>query len=259
MNYYQELDTSFDYQLFDIEGRIIRGPKPDFSLPYFSCVGSAQTFGRFCEDPYPSLLSKKLGVECLNLGKGGATPENFVDDLSFIKNVSVNSRFTILQIMSARSISNSFFSSNTDTTRKKWAALLANNPNNLLPAIKEIRTKYIGYMTKLLEELPKPTILFYFSSRKPEYEICFNKVNSIWGNFPQLVDANTIAEILPFADHYVELVSTEGLPQKLPQWVPRIHGGSMNLNSYYPSPEMHQQAAEILHKKICCLNIVDSF
>ena len=42
-------------------------------------VGAAQTFGRLCALPFPSLLAETMGIEVLNLGHGGAGPEFFFD------------------------------------------------------------------------------------------------------------------------------------------------------------------------------------
>ena len=43
-------------------------------------------------------------------------------------------------------------------------------------------------------------------------------------------------------DRYVECVSKTGLPQVLRDF----QGNIVGKNNYYPSPEMHQQASELL-------------
>ena len=89
-HYYQETDLEvFDYQiycldekLFDAQSKtpfLLRGPKPYTlqKVPYFVCIGAAQTFGSFCKKPFPILLQESLGISCINLGRGGAGPAFF--------------------------------------------------------------------------------------------------------------------------------------------------------------------------------------
>ena len=69
---YQERDYEVvDYELYAIPGiGMARGPAPD-SLEagrYFTCLGAAQTFGCFCERPFPALVAERLGVPALNFG-----------------------------------------------------------------------------------------------------------------------------------------------------------------------------------------------
>lgn len=59
-----------DYEIFCLDPKVlhrqsgkslaIRGPKPNNldKNNYFVCIGAAQTFGRFCQKPYPNLLVK---------------------------------------------------------------------------------------------------------------------------------------------------------------------------------------------------------
>src|SRR5687767_7648017 len=79
--YYQQLDRRlFDYDLQSLAGipdKAFRGPAVDLSRPYVACIGAAQTFGRFCERPFPALLADRLGIQFLNLGVGGASPRLF--------------------------------------------------------------------------------------------------------------------------------------------------------------------------------------
>jgi hypothetical protein len=74
--FYQDLDAPhFDYQLSfvgDIADTQFRGPPADLSRPYIACVGAAQTFGRFCASPFPEILGRRLGIQVVNLGVGGA-------------------------------------------------------------------------------------------------------------------------------------------------------------------------------------------
>ena len=79
---YQERDYEIiDYELYPLPGtdHVIRGPRPETLAPdeYFTCVGAAQTFGCFCERPYPAQLGESLGLSPLNLGFAGAGARSF--------------------------------------------------------------------------------------------------------------------------------------------------------------------------------------
>src|SRR5205085_12031275 len=72
--------------------------------------------------------------------------------------------------------------------------------------------------------------------------------------FPQLVDARMVSDVSRDFDHYVECVTRKGMPQPL---VDRFTGERTTIsdpwtsqpwaeNWYYPSPEMHADAAKAL-------------
>jgi hypothetical protein len=110
--FYQDLDRAggFDYhlcQLPNLGWRTFRGPPADTSKPYLAFLGSAQTFGRFCERPFPSLLGSRLKLGVLNLSVGGAGPRHFQAP-AYLDLVN-GAEAVIVQILSGRSASNSLF------------------------------------------------------------------------------------------------------------------------------------------------------
>ncbi len=58
-----------DYEVFNLLPSLaVRGPKPPLDGgSFFACIGAAQTFGRFCERPFPTILSEELRLPVLNL------------------------------------------------------------------------------------------------------------------------------------------------------------------------------------------------
>jgi hypothetical protein len=93
-----------------------------------------------------------------------------------------------------------------------------------------------------------PKILLWFSKRAPDLPKEFASYRGAAGAFPQFVNREMIEEIKPFADHYVEVVSSRGVPNRL---VNRFTGEPASIllgdrkeprstDSYYPSPEMHE-------------------
>jgi GT2 family glycosyltransferase len=284
---YQKRDYNvIDYKLWNMEGfsRSFRGPEPKSLLPekHFVCFGAAQTFGVYVEKPYPALISKKTGMEHLNLGYSGAGPAFFLKDHLYFEYAN-KAKFAIVQIMSGRSESNSCLVSlkgRGGVTRikdnkkfiasKGWEEILRNEPEEfVVELVNETRANYTLNMIELLNKIKVPKILLWFSERKPEYRIGFENTDTLFGKYPQLINQKVVDDILPFADFFVDATSTAGMPQKLSDRftgeTPITYGNPdssvlrvQGFNDYYsyPSPEMHQLA----YKKLItvCWQLISS-
>lgn len=290
-----------DYRMYELQGTKLwfRGPPPDqlASNAYFSCIGAAQTFGCFCEAPYPDLLAKKLGMPVLSLGYGGAGPEFFLRQEALLCHLN-RSRFVILQIMSARSQSNSYYNCGgleyvtLNATGEKTGAASAFNRLLQGPApgfggrvgrklsnlaarprtrslVAEIRAAWTDSMQQLLDRIEVPVVLFWFSRRAADYQEDYRNSARLFGEFPHLVTSNMIAGLKGGTHRYVESISSRGSPQPL---ISRFTGQPVTVetardrpdlarnpwkeNSYYPSPEMHEDGAAALFN--ACLPLAEA-
>jgi hypothetical protein len=232
--------------------------------------------------PYPALLQEQLGLTALNFGFAGAGPRFFLKNERRLRYIN-EGRFAVVQVMSGRSEDNSAFSTGGNaiiTSRsdgqpvrdsrqpyiraeEAWGELLANDELDAVRAlVEETRANWVRTFSSLLEAIEVPKILFWFSKRPPDYEESYSDVYSLFGEFPQLVNRAMVAQITPLADEYVECLSKRGTPQPL---FSRFTGepvtvtdqawssdrGALStitqaVNSYYPSPEMHADAADAL-------------
>ncbi|CAN7577914.1 DUF6473 family protein [Phenylobacterium sp. LjRoot219] len=277
---YQDPDRRVvDYEVFCLDPEIvdpsrfrplrIRGPRPARldAGEYFVCLGAAQTFGRFCARPFPTLLSQRLGLPVLNISHGGAGPSFFSQHPQPLLRYLNGARFVVLQVMSGRSEGNSRFESRGvgHYTRRSDGAELGSDAafDHLLRTesravvsrvVQETRANWLSSYRRILTGLTAPTVLFWFSSRRPDYRQSYDSVSGLFGEFPQLIDADTLHVLRAECDAFVSCVSRRGLPQKLcdretgeavtirDEWT----ATPWELNRYYPSPEMHQDAAEAL-------------
>jgi hypothetical protein len=269
---YEALDGHIvDYEVFDLPSlRGLRGPKPPLDPgSYFVCIGAAQTFGRFCRRPFPTILSEELSLPVLNLGQAGAGPLLFLRRPELFGYIN-RARFAIVQVMAARTEDNFYFEAldfgilerRSDGARLlPWNAyqeLLETESKDVVRRIvAETRSNFVRYSRELLAKIDVPTILFWFARRTPDYPEGYSDVGELLGHYPQLVDASTMAQLKPHADEYVESVTERGLPQPL---FDRITGEPTTMqdtneelggrihthNFYYPSPEMHEDAAAAL-------------
>jgi hypothetical protein len=279
---YQDRDWEIvDYQGYFLEnsgGYDFRGPKPKNleKNGYFVCLGAAQTFGCFCEKPYPALLQEKLNFPVLNLGMAGAGPAFFLHNQQLLDYIN-KARFAIVQVMSGRSENNSLFNSEgrevlTRLTDGKtlgaelaYKELLNSHPlNEVQDLIKETRENWVNNFIALLQKIKVPKILFWFSTREPFYVEEYTDVQALLGRFPQLVNLKMIHEIRKYSDSYIQCISSRGMPQLMisrftnkPTVIdPKrndlrlLHGKGQQFNKYYPSPEMQLDAAITL-KPIC--------
>jgi Domain of unknown function (DUF6473)/Sulfotransferase family len=265
-----------DYELWEVPGlpMPIRGPAFELNPgEYVAAIGAAQTFGRFTELPYCEDLAKRTGANFLNLGFSGAGP-TFFTDRSVLMDLINKSRFTVIQVMSGRSVSNSSFAvqENQGIVVPRWGRtnqtptfaenayaeyLEKMSKADAIQLRTEIRLTYIDKMRELIRAIHVPKVLLYWSTRSPEYGDGLNSVHDYWGGFPHFVNQAVVDELSSEVDYCVEAITDEGLPQPLvykdtgepyEMWsadkfpnVPR-----RDANFYYPSPQMHKKAADLL-------------
>lgn len=292
------------YQLADTD-LWFRGPAPGALERgrYFSVLGAAQSFGCFAQVPYPRLLEQRLGLPALNLGYSGAGPAFFEQQHRLLEYVN-DGAFCIVQVMSARSTSNSCFdnpeglaygrrtSDGTVSTAEEVFSDLVDASLQRLPGgnrrlsrgilkltrlplpgvravVNESRNNWLQSMERLLAAITVPKVLFWFSTRQAPYVPSYHDSGRLLGAYPHLVNQRMIDKLLPLTDGYVVCTSSEGLPQPL---VDRFTGGPTTVvlesdvkptqgldgdplplyrgvwreNAYYPSPEMHDEAAAAL-------------
>ncbi len=112
---------------------------------------------------------------------------------------------------------------------------------------------WIASYERLLSLIQVPTVLVWLSVREPAYTEKYDSVEGLFGNFPHLVNQTMVETVASHCDAYAACVSIRGRPQRLrnrftgkPTRVLVPGGGDMTENSYYPTPEMHQDAAALL-------------
>jgi len=250
---------------FGSKGQIYRGHPPESPEPIAACIGAAQTFGRYVEYPYPELLEARLAQPVDNFGTGGAGPDFFANESDVIAACN-RAKVVVVQVMSGRSVSNRFFTVNPlrnarihaisaelyelagDPSLGKFVFahdllrfLAIRHPRAFAEVIGDARQRWIASYSVLMERLTPPKILFWFSTRPPEGDSM---------KFPQLIDEATLESVLSTADLFVSCVSQAGMPQSLLRNGRAVltggRGQPRTSNTYYPSPEMHQLAADSL-------------
>ena len=207
----------------------------------------------------------------------GAGPGFFLRDSMALEAAS-NAEVCVIQVMSARSLSNRMF----QVRPKKNAQLSAvskalsdlfphvdfetfsyahnmlnqiaeDDPAKFIEVERELKTAWVARTRLMLESIQTKKILFWFSERAPN-EGPDNHDKKTKLKYPHYVDQAMLDAVTPFVDKVVYCISSEGLPQSLlvdgEAVLQTPFGMPVRENRYYPSPEMHQQAAEVLGRPV---------
>lgn len=140
----------------------------------------------------------------------------------------------------------------------RWRATFGRREARRL--VQETCDDWTAQFRGLLAETAAPKLLLWFSKRAPRHRPRFHSVPALFGEFPQLVDENMFAAVAAAADGCVQCVTARGSPQVLrdratgaPTTVRPADAGTgepaervWTHNAYYPSPEMHEDAAAAL-------------
>lgn len=127
----------------------------------------------------------------------------------------------------------------------------------------ETRENWVESYQQLLRSITVPTVLLWFSKRSPEFTESYENLHQFMGTYPQLVTREMVDAIRHESNHYVECTTQRGSPQRLVNRFdgtdvtidlgrdrPDFAGQTWNENRYYPSPEMHEDAAKCLAANI---------
>ncbi len=145
-------------------------------------------------------------------------------------------------------------------------------PDEIRRLIKQTQDNWVKSNIELLGLIKVPVILLWFSRRSPNTNHTkrfawnwqrYDNVNSMFGDYPQFVNHRMVKKIQLASDAFVYCKTDRGWPQPLYSRFtgkPAIydssrdrpdlaHDGPRQLkpeNAYYPSPEMHEDAAQKL-------------
>lgn len=125
--------------------------------------------------------------------------------------------------------------------------------------VKNLRAAWVESNLRLIEKIEAPVVLLWYSKRTPEYGERYGTPEQLFGEFPHMITREQLTPLSNQAAAYVECVTDRGSPQPLfsrftgePTTVdtandrPDLAVEPWTHNRYYPSPEMHEDAAAAL-------------
>lgn len=271
------------YELPDIHGLKFRGPRPVLEPGrYFSVIGGAQALGVLVAKPYPQLLAERLQMPALNLGLGGGSAGSYLLRPGLIDYIN-RGRFVVLQVMTARGEPNGRFERTDGVTMLRdrrrgdtvnnveaWERLFREERERLPLYVAQSRNAWVASYLELIQKITVPILLFWFSPRALDTSVNMQADSGMafMGGFPQLVDRCSLETVKPLCAGYAECFSNRNFDY---EFVSRFTGkkgvvldyrklgtGSTIIerrNMYYPSQEMHDDAAEPLLKGVEALGL----
>ena len=166
---------------------LFRGPRKRLDLPYIAFLGGTETYGKFIEKPFPTLVEKTMRQTCVNFGCVNGGIDAFVHDPTVME-ICADADLTVVQIMGANYLSNRFYSvhprrndrflrastvlqaiyqevdfSEFSFTRHMLGTLLATSPDRFETVVLELRASWLARMRTMLGQIGKRTILLWFS------------------------------------------------------------------------------------------------
>jgi Domain of unknown function (DUF6473) len=161
------------------------------------------------------------------------------------------------------------------TSSDAWHRMVAEDIDSAETRLAESRQSWIESSHRLLDKLEVPVIFFWYSRREPDYVIdraaireqlkkraAGEKtsffVDGLVGDFPQLIDGKTMRAVADRCAATVSCLSGRGMGQPLIDRFSGLpfadtglklgpeYGIDYSKNVYYPSAEMHEDAAAAL-------------
>lgn len=158
-----------------------------------------------------------------------------------------------------------------------WQRNLAEGIDAAKQYVDELRRAWVEANLRIIERVGRPVVFFWFSKREPEVDPVYSTEGKPFvnmGEFPHFVNQACLDEVAAACVGFVECTSTRnsghrlvsrftGEPVELDQAAlsaqrrgagtpgqsaPSEFGLSATHNSYYPSPEMHEDAATAVVK-----------
>lgn len=161
------------------------------------------------------------------------------------------------------------------TSSEAWHRIVSEDLDAAEDRLRESRQSWVETSLKLIERIEVPVIFFWYSRRTPDYlvdrdlirdqlarraageKVSFF-VDGLVGEFPQLIDRATMQAVAEKCDAFAECTSSRGMGAPL---IDRFtgkpfadtglalgpeYGIDYSKNVYYPSEEMHEDAAAAL-------------
>lgn len=171
---------------------LFRGPKRDLNVPYVAFLGGSETYGKFVENPFVTLLDAKLPVQCVNFGCLNAGVDVFFND-PFVPDAASRACATVIQVPPAQNMSNRLYTVHPRRNDRFVSAttmlstvfpdvdfagfhfnkhmlkhLRDISPERYRLVEQELSQAWVARMTSLLSRISGRIILLWASERSPE-------------------------------------------------------------------------------------------
>lgn len=207
---------------------LFRGPKRDLDTPYVAFLGGTETYGKFIETPFPSLVEEGIGMTCANFGQINAGIDAYASD-PFVLNAAHHAHVSVVQILGTQNMTNRFYAVHprrndrfveaskllrtifrevdfTDFAYNKHMlqALVDVSVDRFEAVREELQDAWLARMKLLLRQIKGKSVLLWMAPEPPA-DLVRPGAHGL-GNEPLFVTAAMVDELAPFATRVVEVV-----------------------------------------------------
>lgn len=205
---------------------LFRGPRKRLDMPYLAFVGGTETYGKFIEKPFPSLVEKAMRQTCVNFGCVNGGIDAFVNDPTVME-ICSEADLTVVQVMGANYLSNRFYSvhprrndrflrastvlqaiyqdvdfSEFSFTRHMLGALHTKSIERFDTVVVELREAWVARMKNMLGQIGNKVILLWFSEDELTDEHWADRPGQLQVD-PLFITASMIDELRPMVKDVV--------------------------------------------------------
>ncbi|MEL7181342.1 MAG: DUF6473 family protein [Pseudomonadota bacterium] len=225
-------DLSYSPCRYGASRMLFRGPRKRLDLPYIAFIGGTETYGKFIEKPFPSLVEKAMRQTCVNFGCVNGGIDAFVNDPT-VMGICSEADLTVVQVMGANYLSNRFYSvhprrndrflrastvlqaiyqdvdfSEFSFTRHMLGALHTKSIERFDTVVNELREAWMARMRNMLGQIGENVILLWFSEDVMSDEHWSERAGQLQVD-PLFITASMIDELRPMVKDVVVANPTE--------------------------------------------------
>lgn len=201
---------------------LFRGPRRRMDGDYVAVIGGTETYGKFIEKPFSSLIEDDIQIPAVNFGCVNAGADVFLNDPTVLEACS-KARLTIVQVMGAQNMSNRFYAVHprrndrflkasvlmktvfrevdfTDFhfTRHMLSSIKALSEERFALVEDELKAAWQARMQHLLEKITGKTIVLWIDGSEPDVE-------GGLGADPLFIDQSMMESVRPYCTEVVRV------------------------------------------------------
>jgi len=212
---------------------LFRGPRRHLDkTPYVAFVGGTETYGKFIEKPFPTLVEEQTGIAAANFGFPNAGIDVFAHD-PFVTGAASDAEVSVIQVMGAANMTNRFYSVHPRRNDRFVAAskllmtifrevdfaefnynkhmlchLIQISPERFDAVRMELQEAWVARMRLMLGQMRGKTILLWFAGHAPGTGACSADDHAI-GHDPLFITRDMMDELREFATEVVEVTASK--------------------------------------------------
>ncbi|KCV82159.1 hypothetical protein ATO10_07212 [Actibacterium atlanticum] len=192
-------------------------------------MGGSETYGRFIERPFATLVEEQINQQIVNLGSVNAGVDAYARDPAIL-NICAGAKASVLQITGAQNMSNRLYIvhprrndrflraspllknlfrdvdfTEFNFTRHMLNTLQEVSPERFTLVIEELRAAWLARMRFVAESLPGAKILLH-AGREPLPKVLPEQG---MGSDPLFIDQGLVAQLKPCFTDLVQVVASE--------------------------------------------------